>query len=454
MEDLFDFYFKNRSECDRTETLDYVCRDFQINQLYNLFQDESLPDCVYIYGCTSSGKTSITTSILDLLNIKHTTINLIECYTPKILLEKIYNNISNQTVDGKTGHVKIKCDNIMDFISNLNDLNSVEVLTKCVIILDKAERLRDMNANLLPAFCRFREISHIPITFVLLSEIEFTKLIPKGDVSPPIEIYFPQYTKDELVKILTCDFLRNNSAPIDTLHNEDFYNKYLNVFLSVFYSVCRDLSELRYLAKKNFFIYCEPILNNQIDANDIGKLWRNIAPILKTELNIVYLRINSTETNSKDDNSLLHSNKNLAQHLELPFYAKYLLIAAYLASYNPAKEDKRLFMKHHGKKMKSKSGMNAKNKVTEQLNTQLGPKPFAFDRLLAIFYAILEDKVGLNSNLLVQVSSLVHLQLLTTIGDCTALDNQKYKCNVGYEFIVTVSKMVGFNIRKYLYDYI
>ena len=30
--------------------------------------------------------------------------------------------------------------------------------------------------------------------------------------------------------------------------------------------------------------------------------------------------------------------------IELPFYGKYLLIAAYLASYNPAKCDKRFFV--------------------------------------------------------------------------------------------------------------
>ncbi|EDS29039.1 origin recognition complex subunit [Culex quinquefasciatus] len=45
----------------------------------------------------------------------------------------------------------------------------------------------------------------------------------------------------------------------------------------------------------------------------------------------------------------MQTMKRLAQNLELPFYAKFLLIAAYLASHNPAKEDKRLFMKYHGK---------------------------------------------------------------------------------------------------------
>jgi len=52
-----------------------------------------------------------------------------------------------------------------------------------------------------------------------------------------------------------------------------------------------------------------------------------------------------------------------AQALELPYYAKYLLIAAFLASHNSAKADKRLFVKHHGKQRKRMQTVNAKAKV-------------------------------------------------------------------------------------------
>ncbi|GAA6078131.1 origin recognition complex subunit 5 [Tachysurus ichikawai] len=40
-------------------------------------------------------------------------------------------------------------------------------------------------------------------------------------------------------------------------------------------------------------------------------------------------------------------------HVELPYYSKFLLIAAYLASYNPARTDRRFFLKHHGKMKKT-----------------------------------------------------------------------------------------------------
>lgn len=55
----------------------------------------------------------------------------------------------------------------------------------------------------------------------------------------------------------------------------------------------------------------------------------------------------------------------MAQSLELPLYAKYLLIASFLASHNSAKDDNRLFVKNHGKQRKRAQNVIAKAKVSE-----------------------------------------------------------------------------------------
>jgi hypothetical protein len=49
----------------------------------------------------------------------------------------------------------------------------------------------------------------------------------------------------------------------------------------------------------------------------------------------------------------LSSSSSSRLTVELPFYSKFLMIAAYLASYNPQKTDKRFFVKHHGKQRKT-----------------------------------------------------------------------------------------------------
>ena len=55
-------------------------------------------------------------------------------------------------------------------------------------------------------------------------------------------------------------------------------------------------------------------------------------------------------------------------HVELPFYSKYLLIAAYLSSYNPARTDRRFFSKQGQRKMSKKAKLAAK---ADKSNTQL-----------------------------------------------------------------------------------
>jgi origin recognition complex subunit 5 len=422
------------------------CRSSQIGQLHNLFghKGEPFPDSVYISGGPSVGKSAVVKTVLGELGVRHAVINLVECYTARILFEAILNKLC--------GLEDAKCDNMMDFVDNLQR-NRTEIAGS-VLIIDKAEKLRTMDFNLFPGFLKLRELTGgIPLSVVFLSQIILQKFFASNSLVEPIQIAFPQYNKEELLEILSLDVdyarsLIMNNTDGSFRFDLDFYRNYLNVFLSIFYRNCRDLSELRYIARANFPDYCRPIINKENTAEDSMALWRKIAPSLKQALQGLYLRI------STNHGQLAFTGDNLGENLELPFYAKYLLIAAYLASYNPAKDDKRLFMKYHGKKNKTMRDVKKKNKVAEQLNTLLGPKPFTFDRLLAIFFSIVaDDKVGFNNNLLVQLSSLVELQLLSSLSDSSSLDGAKYKCNVNFDFIQRVCKMVGFNIRKYLSDF-
>ncbi|CAH1984829.1 unnamed protein product [Acanthoscelides obtectus] len=420
------------------------CRDSQIDQLYNLIphKDHLTPPCIYVYGGASTGKTTLVTSMLQQLEIKHAIVNLVECYTSKILFESILNKLSDHKLDPTNPVPYARCDNLIDFISHLQ---AIEGLDRSVIVLDKAEELRNMEVNLLPGILRIRELTNLKITMILISDIVFEKYYSKSTNIEPLKVYFPQYNKDDLLEILTLDFdyVRKLAEETSVDFDVEFYKNYLNLFLSVFYRACRDLCELRHMSRSNFMKYIQPVVQKQCSVTDSMSLWRNISPILKNSLEVLYLRVDVTS----------EQMKSAAHSLELPYYAKYLLVAAYLASYNSAKDDKKLFVRNAGRKSRSVRDVKTKSKVSEQLNTQLGPKPFTFDRLLAIFYAILEEKVGFNNNLLAQVSSLVELRLLSTIGDGTSLDGQKYKCNVSFDFVHSIAKTIGFNIRKYLSDF-
>ena len=59
---------------------------------------------------------------------------------------------------------------------------------------------------------------------------------------------------------------------------------------------------------------------------------------------------------------------SVRSHMELPFYAKYLLLSAYLASYNPAHTDRRFFTKQGRRGLSNRAKAAAKKKKS---NTQL-----------------------------------------------------------------------------------
>lgn len=440
------------SVCDVTAVMKEVLlqdipgRNDQISFILELIGQpgEPVPPAIFVFGHTATGKTLVVTRVLEELQYIHAVVNCVECYMPQLLFEPILNKIHGHELSSSKKYAPYaSCDNMMNFVSCLRNSEIVAQEKKpCVIVLDKCEKLRDMDATLLPAFLRLQELTkmfHLCVFF--LSDVVWEKFRIREGFQEPIQIHFPQYTKDELVEILLRDRPSGDKWP------DDIYCSYVKLFLGIFYRACRDLNELRYMAKLNFPKYCDPILKGESERDDVNKLWRHITPYLRSSLAQLYLRTASSYSLEETlKPTALSSSATYVLSFDLPYYAKFFLIAAYLASYNPAKADSRIFVKNHGKDRKKK---RQQRKQPEQL---LGPKAFALDRLLAIFYAIVGEDVNLTANLLSQMSSLVRLQLLTVVGD-EHIDLPRYKCAVDFEFISTVARTVSFNIRKYLYEF-
>ena len=75
--------------------------------------------------------------------------------------------------------------------------------------------------------------------------------------------------------------------------------------------------------------------------------YRYALPTLKRSLSTIYLRpeYDSIQASiSEPEKSAGADNQPKSRGLELPFYTRYLLIAAYIASYNPKSADKKFFV--------------------------------------------------------------------------------------------------------------
>ncbi|CAM5085629.1 unnamed protein product [Eretmochelys imbricata] len=419
------------------------CRESQVSSLMSIFgerQHFSFPS-IFIYGHTSSGKTYVMQTLLETLELPHVFVNCVECFTSRLLLEEILTQLQNLSSENKHGS-HVPCDTFNDFVR----LFKQEIITQDLqnqtvyIVLDKAEQLREMEANVLPGFLRLQEMSDRNVTVIFLSEIVWELFRPNTGCLEPFTLYFPDYSIGHLQKILSHYHPPEYSA--------DFYAAYINILLGVFYTVCRDLKELRHLAALNFTKYCEPVVRGEANERDTRRLWKNIESHLKKAMQTVYLReISSSqwERIQQDDGEPGHLKGLSAHaHVELPYYSKFLLIAAYLASYNPARTDKRFFLKHHGKIKKT----NFLKKHEKTSNHLLGPKPFPLDRLLAILYSIVDNKVAPTANIFSQITSLVTLQLLTLVGHDDKLDGPKYKCTVSLDFIRAIASGEGTHCNK------
>ncbi|XP_043824230.1 origin recognition complex subunit 5 isoform X2 [Dromiciops gliroides] len=427
-----------------------LCREAQVSALMALFGERhhfSFPS-IFIYGHRASGKTYVMETLLKTSELPHVIVNCIECFTSRILLEQILNHLNclNSSKDESTSH--IACDSFNDFVRLFKKVTQDQGVDDqtVYIVLDKAEYLREMEANLLPAFLRLQELTKRNVTVIFLSQIVWEKFRPNTGCFEPFIMYFPDYSIGHLQKILSHDHPPEYSA--------DFYAAYINILLGVFYTVCRDLKELRYLAALNFSKYCEPVVKGEANERDTRKLWRNIEPHLKKAMHTVYLReISSSQWEKlQQDDTEMGQLKGLSAHahVELPYYSKFILIAAYLASYNPTRTDKRFFLKavvqksksssqHHGK-IKKASFMKKHEKTSNHL---LGPKPFPLDRLLAILYSIVDSRVAPTANIFSQITSLVTLQLLTLVGHDDQLDGPKYKCTVSLDFVRAIARLVN-----------
>jgi hypothetical protein len=190
----------------------------------------------------------------------------------------------------------------------------------------------------------------------------------------------------------------------------------------------------------------------------------------------------SMESNSSSSSSSapLPSSPAFLSHT-LPVAARYLLIAAFLASHNSHHSDTKLFYSLHsgGRKRQRVARVgglkdfSAGRKVSSLL---IGPKFFPQSRLLAIYYCLIADSESsqeslnaLSGAVYSQLSNLILWRLLIVdkslaVGSSSLSssysilarangewsEEMKFKCNVQYEAIQAMAKSVKLELKNYL----
>ena len=151
---------------------------------------------------------------------------------------------------------------------------------------------------------------------------------------------------------------------------------------------------------------------------------------------------------------------------DLSYYTKYLILSAYLASYNPSRQDQTFSSQLHEKKKKRrprKAPSTSGGRPQKHRRIQrklLGPQPFILERLLAIFHAIIPHEAPAGSaDVLTQVATLASLRMIARVsGGGVVADTAgggmdagaRWKVNVGWEYVKGIAKTLRFEIEEFM----
>ncbi|KAF7792653.1 hypothetical protein EIP86_003750 [Pleurotus ostreatoroseus] len=160
----------------------------------------------------------------------------------------------------------------------------------------------------------------------------------------------------------------------------------------------------------------------------------------------------------------------------LPRMAKFVLVAAFLASTNPARTDVRMFGRGPDERKKRRRGgprkSTAKSTAVKIPQRLIGPMPFALDRMFAILGALLEendidnhptleDEVpGEHTDMEIsrvavyaQVMELTSMHLLHRTSPADRLDmSPVFKCGIGYDAALDLAKELRVALNDLMWE--
>ena len=151
----------------------------QINQVVHQLSEiytskETFPNCTFVYGQKSVGKSlCVKTFLENFSEIQSVVIHADECYHNKILFEAIINAFNKHELSEENGYEPFaKVDSMEEF---LNQISLLDVSESYLIVIEKAERLRDMDMNISASLLKLQEFTGLNISTLLISHLALEK---------------------------------------------------------------------------------------------------------------------------------------------------------------------------------------------------------------------------------------------------------------------------------------
>ncbi|KAF2688935.1 hypothetical protein K458DRAFT_385096 [Lentithecium fluviatile CBS 122367] len=452
---------------------EFPSREQQIQQLFALYsQHLPSPPLLVAHGLTATGKSSIIRAYLKVSGIPFAIVNSRECITGRHLLERIVASCLDALDDFDGGRIDrrpfARTENLSALAVNLQRLFGGRA--KFVVVLDGVDAQREAPPTLLPALARFGEM--IPnLSLILTATLPLTTALHKPGIP---HLHFPPYSRSSLLTILSMHppkiFLMPPSAEqfpdytADLAAEDDawLWGRFLGaVYDSLSKHTGRDLISFKLCAMRMWRPFVDPVIKGQFGTRDFSRLMVNRRFLFQMEDGVLDKIISAEPpAGAGTSASLIEKKRSRAVVHSLPYYTTHLLIAAYLASYNPSRTDVTYFMKHTDKRRNKRRAHSAsalgvtKSKHRKIPRHLLTPSPFALDRLLAVFRALIEGTVPQVADLLTQVGTLTSMRLLVRVGGAGAADvldpGARWRVNFSWEYVRALGRSVNVEVGEYL----
>ncbi|KAF8841357.1 small oligopeptide transporter [Paxillus ammoniavirescens] len=296
-----------------------------------------------------------------------------------------------------------------------------------VLLIERAERLYESLPDLLIPLTRLAELSQVNISVIFLSSVRWEEIKPPLGAAPdPYYINVDPLTKQDVISRLVSAYRATSlvqSASNMTYHPalQPFYEQYVDTLCSTISIYTNDPLELQYIAAARWPGFVKPVIDQynklaqQAEADGVTppdlespgtearlRLLNYFLPTFPAALDALYPRLmNATDwaaDNDYDQGQALGDDRTRVSSIKvdhLPRMSKFILIAAFLASTNPAKSDMRMLGRgaeeRKKKRRKSVSPKKTQMSVVKISQRLLGPTTFPLDRLFAILGALLEE---------------------------------------------------------------
>ncbi|KAF3120591.1 hypothetical protein TWF569_003100 [Orbilia oligospora] len=434
----------------------FPCRERQIDGLAALLGQDDIPapPVLVLYGTEATGKSTIVKAVLEEFEIPYAYVSCKECITARHVFEKAYTSCDAliSPSNGEERGRQIRPDSVNALAGQLQKL--IPSSGKIVLVLDAIDKQREVTPTMLSGLARIGEVIK-NLTVIMIVTVSSTRLL---NISEPPSIYFPAYNKEECVKILSL-----NPKSIFEVDEEDEYSEEMEQEDRWLWAQCcsavwdimgkyaaRNLNALKDVVEELWPSLIQPIVDNEYGTRDFPKLFNRLKneKLRNSEESYVSMQITRAPVDTVTDATPSVPNR---AH-DLPYFSKYLLCAAYLASFNTARYDTRYFSKLAEGLSKRKRGRKKKN-TSRQLNRKhLGPRPFQLERMMAIFQSILPSSVLSSVDIGSQIATLNSLRLIRKVSNvASATDaSSKWRVNVGYEYVKVVGRSVKFDLETHL----